>query len=517
MPSTLSPQFPELIGKRIAGGRLELVSVLGLGAYGVVYLARDVATLYERGSLYSKSHDRLVGGGSKGYYAVKCLHKHGLDSRQRTFQRREALLHTMTSNHPNVVTLHRIIDDGDIPYVFVIMEYCDDGDLFSMITEKHRYAVDPEPFVPDMAYNDGRPMPETQAQTRKCLAMDLLIKEVFNQILDAVEHCHSLGIYHRDLKPENILCSEDGRKVLLADFGLATGDRWSKDFGCGSSFYMGPECQGGISASLSQYNTAANDVWSLGVILINLICGRNPWKQATLDDEIFKEFVKDNDYIMKILPISQETNTVLKHIFTLQPETRCSLRSLRRRVNAIPRLQASSLEVWHRHHPCAASVKQSSPGSSNVKGYTPPQPPKHTTSPPRNIPNSDVRAAFNQPPPPPTKRTALEASCFSQLSLNDVSCAKPTPSETTKNPHTGLAGALPSIHVGLHPAPEGKNNSVEEEVPSGQPLDKLASSPRSLPDGYSDTSESDNGTDFQLSPSISPDEDLASSPEAHFK
>lgn len=194
-----------LLGKTIDKNRLQFVSVLGLGAYGVVYLAEDVSARIGASSATDPSSPYS----GSGYFAVKCLNKIGLDSRQRSFQRREIALHTLASSHPNVVSLHRVVETSSV--IYVILAYCPDGDLFGMITEQSRY-----------------------------LGNDALIKKVFLQIIDSVEYCHRLGIYHRDLKPENILCCDGGETVMLADFGLATSEKTSLDFGCGSTFYMSP-------------------------------------------------------------------------------------------------------------------------------------------------------------------------------------------------------------------------------------------------------------------------------------
>ena len=345
--ASANQQHKNLIGHRIADGRLELVSVLGLGAYGVVYLARDLHQHqgpYASTSSHQASASLLAAkqGHASGYYAVKCLNKVGLDARQRAFQRREIMLHTMASSHPNVVTLHRVIDDPQDPCVYVVLDYCPDGDLFSMITETQRY------MLPSSASRAAEEQGIDVAFTQERLKMDALIRDVFDQILDAVEFCHQMGIYHRDLKPENILCLRGGAKVVLADFGLATGDKTSADFGCGSTFYMGPECQGGITRRLTSYSTAANDVWSLGVILVNLICGRNPWKQACPADDTFREYLRNPDFLKEILPISEGVNTILKRVFTFRAEARCSIADLRRMVRSVDRLTATTAEIKSR-------------------------------------------------------------------------------------------------------------------------------------------------------------------------
>lgn len=183
----------------LLAGRLELIGILGTGAYGVVYTAIDLFT--------------------NTLYAVKALNKTGLDARQRRFQQREIQLHHEASHHPNVVSLVKIMDSDDC--IYVVLEYCPEGDLFASITEGGYY-----------------------------IGNDRLVRQAFLQILDTVEFCHSIGIYHRDLKPENILVADGGRTVKLADFGLATKDEVTSDFGCGSTFYMSPGTQlpgGGVS------------------------------------------------------------------------------------------------------------------------------------------------------------------------------------------------------------------------------------------------------------------------------
>jgi len=268
-----------------------LTSILGVGAYGVVYTAIDI-------------HTNIP-------YAVKALNKLGLDPRQRKFQQREIKLHHLASRHPNVVSLVRIMDSLDC--TFVVIEFCPEGDLFSSITERGHF-----------------------------VGNDFLAKQAFLQILDAVMYCHSVGIYHRDLKPENILVTDLGRTVKLADFGLATTDYVTTDFGCGSTFYMSPECQQPSPRPYACYLSAPNDVWSLGVILVNLTCGRNPWKRASPEDSTFRAYLKDQSFLKSILPLSSELDSILRRIFEIDPTKRITLPELRELIIRCPRFTTRS-------------------------------------------------------------------------------------------------------------------------------------------------------------------------------
>jgi serine/threonine protein kinase len=292
-PSPLAFPMPQdhRIGT-ILGETLLLSRALGSGAYGTVYYAQDLSTGKE--------------------YAVKALNKRNaygqpLDAKARLYQSREIALHWNASAHPNIVSMYKILDDPDCTYV--ILDYYQEGDLFSNITEGGRY-----------------------------VGHDALIRSIFLQILDATEHCHRLGIYHRDLKPENILVSNSGRTVCLADFGLATQEPTSRDHGCGSTFYMSPEC---LEQSYAPYRCAPNDVWSLGVILVNLTFGRNPWRQASWDDATYNAFLKNPDFLKTILNPSDELNIILQMIFQPDPELRITVPELRLMIQRLPGFYSS--------------------------------------------------------------------------------------------------------------------------------------------------------------------------------
>ena len=137
----------------------------------------------------------------------------------------------------------------------------------------------------------------------------------------------------------------------------------------GSTFYLSPECQGGLFERLESYNTATNDLWALGVILVNLTCGRNPWRQACPADETFRAFVHNPEFLRTILPISHSTNRILKGLFALEPRERMSLRELRRAVLAVDTFTMTEDELRTAHsaaRAAAAAVRPIPPATKVV-------------------------------------------------------------------------------------------------------------------------------------------------------
>lgn len=97
------------------------------------------------------------------------------------------------------------------------------------------------------------------------------------------------------------------------------------------------ECQTSSPKAYSCYASAPNDVWSLGVILVNLTCGRNPWKRASFDDSTFRAYMKDPKFLRSILPVSPELDSILKRIFEFNPAQRVTIAELRDMIRRCPR------------------------------------------------------------------------------------------------------------------------------------------------------------------------------------
>ncbi|SAL94926.1 hypothetical protein [Absidia glauca] len=225
-------------------GDYQFIEDLGHGSYGGLFLGQHL--------------------GSKDYVAIKVLGKGGLTPEQAQLQQLEIELQSELK-HPSLLALHCVIEDAS--YIYMVMDLCDHGDLFDYVLR-------------DQDDNGRRP--------------ESIVIDLFTQILQGIEYMHAQGIYHRDIKLENVLL-KSGFDCKVADFGLATRDKLSMEFGCGSAMYLAPEHfadedDDEDDTLLSPYDAAASDVWSLGILLLALLFGRNPWQEANVVDPVFAEY-----------------------------------------------------------------------------------------------------------------------------------------------------------------------------------------------------------------------------------
>lgn len=217
-----------------------MVNIVGEGRHGAVFIVEH----------------KLSGKA----YACKLLQKG--DHNPETLRREIETLRKL--DHPNIVRLYETNEDGEA--VFLLMELCQGGDLFSLIS----------------GAEEGH-LPE---KTARIFA---------EQMLSALAYCHAVGIVHRDVKPENFLLeTEDSacQTVKLADFGIATffGHRAESAMGAdpegqvnGSIPYMAPEMFLREWKSLERESKgdisllAAGDMWSCGVVIYVMLSGDLPY------------------------------------------------------------------------------------------------------------------------------------------------------------------------------------------------------------------------------------------------
>jgi serine/threonine-protein kinase len=207
-------------------GRYEILSVLGKGAMGIVYLARDPII----GRSLAVKTIRRAPQAESGYDSS------GFHDR---FLREAQAAGTLS--HPNIVTIHDIGDDTDTGTTFIAMEYIDGKNLKAHLSE-------------------GAPFPLTK------------IIDIGIQVADALDYAHRKGVIHRDIKPANIMLTGEGT-VKIADFGIAKISSASAATTTGRFLgtprYMSPEQITGTPLD------GRSDLFSLGLVLYEL-CTRQP-------------------------------------------------------------------------------------------------------------------------------------------------------------------------------------------------------------------------------------------------
>uniref|UniRef100_A0A3P8X503 calcium/calmodulin-dependent protein kinase n=1 Tax=Cynoglossus semilaevis TaxID=244447 RepID=A0A3P8X503_CYNSE len=175
-------------------------------------------------------------------YAAKIINTKKLSARDHQKLDREARICRLLK-HPNIVRLHDSISEE--AHHYLIFDLVTGGELFEDIVAREYYS---------------------EADASHCI----------QQILEAVLHCHQMGVVHRDLKPENLLLASKskGAAVKLADFGLAIeveGDQQAWFGFAGTPGYLSPEV-----LRKDPYGKAV-DLWACGVILYILLVGYPPF------------------------------------------------------------------------------------------------------------------------------------------------------------------------------------------------------------------------------------------------
>ena len=349
----------------ILNDRYQLEQTLGTGGMAIVYKAKDL--MLER------------------YVAVKALREdfsQDVAFRERFRQEAKAAANL---SHPNIVTVH---DFGlDQKHLFIVMEYMPGTDLKTLIKQKERFSVSE--------------------------ALELMI-----QACSGVGYAHRAGLVHCDIKPHNMLVTPEGR-LKVTDFGIARAlstispDERSEVV-WGSPHYFSPEQASGLPPS------PASDVYSLGVILYEMLTGRLPFI-ASDSAELARMHREDLPvaprYFNTSIPAKLEE--IILKVLSKEPSARY------RTADQLGRLLMGLYET-ERSVPFPNEKLQQLPKLEQVRPK-----PVPAEEPPSRTPTPVPAKAFAQPEP---EKTPPRGVISSQPSPLQAGVAESVPEERAKSP-----------------------------------------------------------------------------------
>uniref|UniRef100_A0A453SEG3 non-specific serine/threonine protein kinase n=1 Tax=Aegilops tauschii subsp. strangulata TaxID=200361 RepID=A0A453SEG3_AEGTS len=249
-------------------GRYEVGRTIGQGSFAKVKFAVDADT--------------------GAPVAMKVLDKATILNNRMLQQIKKEISIMKIVRHPNIIRLNEVL--AGQTKIYIIMELITGGELFDKIARQGK-----------LRENEAR--------------------KYFQQLIDAINYCHSKGVYHRDLKPENLLLDSRGN-LKVSDFGLSSlSQNGFLHTTCGTPNYVAPEV-----LSDGGYDGSAADVWSCGVILYVLMAGYLPFEEndlPTLYDKITAAHFSCPDWF------SQGAKSLIQRILDPTPKTRMTIKEMK--------------------------------------------------------------------------------------------------------------------------------------------------------------------------------------------
>lgn len=249
--------------------------------------------------VFGQNKDELLGRGSfsrvykgldiihKQPVAVKCIDCADLNEKGKHKLQQEIEM-CKSLKHKHIVRTLDVFHDEKTDHIYIVLERCD---------------CDLSQYLKNIRGN--RPLSEKR------------VLRYIKQLSQAIQYLQSQNIIHRDLKPQNILLTNDYKTVKLADFGMARSlnEHELAATMCGSPLYMAPE------VLLKQEYSQKADLWSLGMIMYELLFGKHPFHKANNHFQLLHR-INQSITFNRHIRISCECRELLGHILQRDVDTR---------------------------------------------------------------------------------------------------------------------------------------------------------------------------------------------------
>ncbi|KAM9652564.1 serine/threonine-protein kinase Nek5 isoform 3-T3 [Morphnus guianensis] len=254
--------------------KYEIIKKIGEGSFGKIFLAKGKV-----------DNEQCV---------IKEIDLTKMPVKEKEASQKEVIL-LAKMKHANIVTFYASLQEKN--KLYIVMEYCDGGDLMKRINMQHGVLFDEDQIL-----------------------------SWFVQISLGLKHIHDKKILHRDLKAQNIFLSNNGKVAKLGDFGIARQLNSTTEFAhtcVGTPYYLSPEiCEN------RPYNNKT-DIWSLGCVLYELCALKHPFEGNSLHQLVLKIC---RGHFHPVSPnYSYDLRILISQLFNISPKDRPSVNSILRK------------------------------------------------------------------------------------------------------------------------------------------------------------------------------------------